>query len=102
MRLLTDPFFLSATIGRIYDCVRDPALWEPLIVDLGALIGARRGALGVASMRGAGQLQVMHGYASVPLERVAQYAPINPGLPYGMVWPYDKSFVFSRDMGLDG
>ena len=101
MRLLADPNFLSSTIGRIYDCVGDPARWEPLIADLAGLIGARRGALGVATMRGAAQLQVMHGYADIPLERVVQYAPINPGLPYGMVWPYDRSFVFSRDMGLD-
>lgn len=101
MRLLTDPPFLSATIGRIYDCIQDPARWEPLLADLGALIGARRSVLGVITMRGGGQIQAMNGYAEVPLERVAQYTPINPGLPYGLVWPYDRAFVFSRDMGLD-
>jgi DNA-binding CsgD family transcriptional regulator len=99
MRLLSDPAFLNETLGEIYDCVLDAARWQVLLPKLGDMIGARRVAMGVVDQTGATQAGyvVMHGYPSV--ERVYQYAALNPVLPLTLTWPLDRSFVVSRDMG---
>jgi PAS domain-containing protein len=101
MRLLHDPAFLSATIGTIYDCVREPARWEDTLAGLGALIGARRAFLGLATTAGeAPRIAVMHNLRSV--EGLLRWGPVNPMLPLGLIWTLDRAMVASRDVGLAG
>jgi DNA-binding CsgD family transcriptional regulator len=99
MRLLHDPDLLSDTIGSIYDCVLDPGRWEGVLADVGALIGARRAYLGVATAAGESRGRAfLHGYP--PQEEAFRHAAINPLLPIGLVHPLDRAFVASRDYGL--
>ena len=98
--LLRDPALLGATIGRIYDCVLHPESWQPVMADLGALIGSRRVTMGVVTAGGqVPALGIQHGVdADDPWD---QYAPINPLLPLGLTWPIDKAFVALRDYGAE-
>lgn len=99
MRLLHDPTLLGTTIGAIYDCVLDPGRWETLLPELGALIGARRAYLGVATPAGENRGRVfLHGFPS--LEDSMRHAEINPLLPVGLVLQPDRAYVVSRDFGL--
>jgi DNA-binding CsgD family transcriptional regulator/PAS domain-containing protein len=100
MRLLSDPDFLSQTIGRIYDCVLRPEAWQELISSLAEMLEARRAFLGLSDANGQTlAISVTHNIAAdAALER---YSRINPILPIGLTWPYDKAFVVSRDYGLE-
>ena len=99
MRLLHDPRFLSETIAAIYDCAVDPARWQVVIPQLAGLIGARRAALGVATISGAMPVvAALHGYDGV--DNMATYAPLNPLLPLSLVAVPDKALVASRAIGL--
>ncbi len=99
MRLISDPQFLSTTIGRIYDCALHPEGWQPLILEFAEMLGARRAFLGVTGAGGrAMMISVMHGIAAD--ETLERYARINPILPISLVWPFDKALVSSRDYGL--
>jgi len=100
MRLLHDPALLSATIASIYDCALDPGLWPSRLAEMGALIGARRAALGVISTSGRlDQITALVGYHD--LERTMRFAPLNPLLPVAMIHQVDRSFVSSREIGME-
>ena len=80
MRLLDDQKYLSATIGRIYDCALRPELWQNLVLDLQELIGGCRSMIQVISPGGQPLLvQSQHGVG--PDDPAAQYVSINPLLP---------------------
>ncbi|MCB4822153.1 helix-turn-helix transcriptional regulator [Roseicella aerolata] len=101
MRLLTDPELLSDTIGAIYDCAMRPERWELVLAELAGMIGARRAFLGIGSPGGTMKAIVVdHGIDFSPQD-AARYNPINPILPLGMVWPFDRALVASRDYGLE-
>jgi PAS domain-containing protein len=101
MRLLDDPDFLSGTIGRIYDCALRPEGWPTLVAELAGMIGARRAVLGVSTPSGQGSaVSIAHGLDWGTQESV-RYDPLNPILPLGLVWPFDRAFVASRDYGLE-
>lgn len=100
MRLLDDQRYLSATIGRIYDCALRPELWQNLILELQELIGGCRSMIQVISPGGQALLvQSQHGLG--PDDPAAQYSSINPLLPYGLTWPFDKAFRASSDFGTE-
>jgi hypothetical protein len=100
MRLLDDQIYLSATIGRIYDCALRPELWQNLILELQELIGGCRSMIQVISPGGQALLvQTQHGTG--PDDPGRQYLTINPLLPYGLIWPFDKAFRASSDFGME-
>lgn len=99
MRLLDEPAFLSATIGKIYDCALRPEGWRDVMLDLGAVIGARRAFFGTMKPNSAADALVVADVDSVDPD-MQTYMPLNPVAPIAMVWPVDKAFVSSRDYGL--
>jgi DNA-binding CsgD family transcriptional regulator/PAS domain-containing protein len=98
MRLLDDGRYLSEMIGRIYDCALRPERWEHVVLELQELIGGCRSMLSVVSPGGRLLLgHVLHGVG--PNDPMEQYSPINPLIPYGLTWPFDKAFRASCDCG---
>lgn len=99
MHLLTNSSLLSETIGTIYDCVLDPAKWEPTLSGLAAQIGARRASLGVMSAAGENRGQtVALGFEGIGESEAG--AALNPLTPAALLHPVDRAYVASRDFGL--
>lgn len=102
MRVLHDPAYLSALVGRIYDCTLHPEGWQPVLAELADLIQARRGMIGLACADGGGStVTVGLGLDDLQPDAVARMTPINPLLPIGLVSPIDRAIVASRVLGLE-
>ncbi|HMN80731.1 MAG TPA: helix-turn-helix transcriptional regulator [Burkholderiaceae bacterium] len=102
MRVLEDSAYLSALIGRIYDCALRPEGWQAVMAELAGTIGARGGVLGVTTVGGSeGSFVVKHGVEDFTPEISARMNPINPVLPMVLVWPVDRALVASRDFGME-
>jgi DNA-binding CsgD family transcriptional regulator/PAS domain-containing protein len=99
MRLLHDPRLLSETVGAIYDCVLRPEGWQPLLVRLAELSGARSGFIGVSTALVMNGPFITHGLPAA--EEFQRHAPYNPFLSLLATMTPDRAVVISRDFGLD-
>ena len=100
MRLSDDRHYLSAMIGRVYDCALRPELWENVLLELQEEIGGCRSAFAVVSPGGRVLIeQVKTGLE--PNDPLQQFLPINPLVPYALTWPLDKAFRSCSDYGLE-
>jgi DNA-binding CsgD family transcriptional regulator len=99
MRLLHDASLLSDTVGAIYECVLRPEGWQPMLVTLAEMLGAGSGFLGVTTARAMSGPLFTLGLPSH--EEVERHAPYNPLLPIMATLAPCRSFVVSRDYGLD-
>lgn len=99
---LDDPARLSRMIGRVYDCVLHPDRWSATLRAIGETIGAQRGALAVAVVGSPrGRLMATYGLEDFTPAVMERMNPLNPVLPIGLVWPFDRAYVVSRDYGLE-
>lgn len=84
MRLLHEPTFLSATIGKIYDCALQPERWRDVMPEFDEAIGARRAFFGIGKPSGDFNPVVIADESAIGPD-IHQHMHLSPIMPLGMV-----------------
>jgi hypothetical protein len=98
-----DEVELSDLIGDIYDCVIEPARWEPTLDRLCSLLDCSSCGLGVMDLRSeVARMQKLVGIDPEWVARMPEYGAVVANmfatLPDLMTRPLDEPFVARRDL----